>query len=162
MTLHLTPLADPEPGTSSRRLAWLASAADGTPVGSALLRLFTREGREHLAELEISVHGAQRRRGVGSRLLDAAVATARAERRRAVLAQAQRGSAADLFLAARGFRPVLSLTYARLSFADADLDAIRPIAQRPRPGYRLAEWDGTVPDDLARSYADSRRANALG
>lgn len=158
MTQHIVPLTDPEPGTSSRRLAWLATGADGVPVGSAFLRLFTREGQTHLAELELAVHGAERRQGVGTRLLDAAVAAARAEGRRSVLAQAEHGSPADAFLASRGFRRVLSLTYARLPLADADLTAIGEIAERPHPGYELTAWDGTVPDELARSYANSRRA----
>jgi GNAT superfamily N-acetyltransferase len=158
LTPRITSLTDPEAGASSRRLAWLASGAEGVPLGSAFLRLFTREGQEHLAEVEIAVHGLERRKGVGTRLLEAALAAARAERRRSVLAQAEQGSPADLFLAARGFRRVLGLTYARLSLADADLAAIEEIVLRSRPGYRLTEWDGTVPDALARSYADSRRA----
>ncbi len=158
MTPRITPLADPEAGASSRRLAWLASGAEGVPLGSAFLRLFTRAGQEHLAELDIAVHGAERRRGVGTQLLEAAVTAAREEGRRSVLAQAQRDSPADLFLAARGFRRVLGLTYARLPLADADLAAIGRIARLPRPGYRLTEWDGTVPPELAPSYADARRA----
>ncbi|MFJ1969855.1 GNAT family N-acetyltransferase [Streptomyces sp. NPDC087903] len=158
MSLHLTPLTDPQPGGSSRRLAWVASDADGIPLGTAYLRLFTREGQQHLAELEITVHDTERRRGVGTRLLDAAVSAARAEGRRSVLAQAEQDSPADLFLAARGFRRVLRLTYARLPLADADLDAIAELARRPHPGYTLTEWDGSVPPELARSYADSRRA----
>lgn len=158
MSLHITPLADSEPGASSRRIAWLAAGADGVPLGSAFLRLFTKEGQEHLAELEIAVHGAERRQGVGTRLLDAAVAAARAERRSSVLAQAVQGSPADLFLAARGFRRVLALTYARLPLDDVDLAAVGALVERPYPGYRLTEWDGTVPAELAQSYADSRRA----
>ncbi|WP_329332123.1 GNAT family N-acetyltransferase [Streptomyces sp. NBC_00663] len=155
MTLRIVPLTDPASGPSSRRLAWLASAADGAPVGSAFLRLFTKEGQEHLAELEIAVHPTERRQGVGTRLLDAAVAAARDEGRRSVIAQAEQGSAADEFLAARDFRRVLALTYARLTLKDVDPAAI---AEPPRPGYELTEWDGTVPAELAQSYADSRRA----
>lgn len=158
MSLRITPLTDPEAGGASRRLVWLASGADGAPVGSASLRLFTREGQRHLAELEVAVHGAERRQGVGSRLLEAAVAAARSEGRRSVLAQAEAGSPAGLFLAARGFRRALTLTYARLPLADADLAAIEKDAQRPRSGYRLTEWDGSVPAELAQSYAASRRA----
>lgn len=158
MTLRITPLTDPAPGASSRRLAWLASAADGTPVGSAFLRLFTKEGQDHLAELALAVHGTERRRGVGTLLLDAAVTAAKTEGRRSVLAQAEQGSPADAFLAARDFRRVLSLTYARLPLADADLPSIGRIAEQPHPGYELTEWDGTVPDELAQSYADSRHA----
>ncbi|MES5820134.1 GNAT family N-acetyltransferase [Streptomyces sp. RG80] len=155
MTLRIVPLTDPEPGASSRRLAWLASTNDGAPAGSAFLRLFTKAGQDHLAELEIAVHPAERRRGVGTLLLDAAVTAARSEGRRSVIAQAEQGSPADRFLAARGFRPVLSLTYARLALADADVTAL---AEQPCPGYELTEWDGTVPAELAQSYADSRRA----
>jgi GNAT superfamily N-acetyltransferase len=155
---RICPLTDPESGPSSRRLVLLASGADGAPVGSAFLRLFTREGQEHLAELELAVHSAERRRGVGTRLLEAALTAARAERRRSVLAQAEQGCPGDLFLAARGFRPVLRLTYARLSLAETDLTAVEDLARRPHPGYRLTEWDGVVPAGLAQSYAGSRRA----
>ncbi|MGX1472180.1 UNVERIFIED_CONTAM: GNAT superfamily N-acetyltransferase [Streptomyces canus] len=158
LPFHITPLADPEPAASSRPLAWLASGDDGVPLGSAFLRLFTKEGQEHLAELQVAVHGAERRQGVGSRLLEAAVGAAKAERRRSVIAQAVQGSPADLFLGARGFRQVLALTYARLPLADVDRAAIDALVELPHPGYRLTEWVGTVPDALARSFADSRRA----
>jgi GNAT superfamily N-acetyltransferase len=158
LSLDITPLADPHPSASSRRLAWLASGDDGVPLGSAFLRLFTKEGQEHLAELQLAVHGAERRQGVGTRLLEAAVDAARSERRRSVIAQAVQGSPADLFLAARGFRQVLSLTYAWLPLADVDRAALDALVEVPHPGYRLTEWEGTVPDALARSFAASRRA----
>ncbi|MEU9287402.1 GNAT family N-acetyltransferase [Streptomyces sp. NPDC048275] len=158
MSLHITPLTDTEPAPSSRRLAWLAHGSEGVPLGSAFLRLFTKQGQEHLAELEGGVHPAERRQGVGSRLLDAAVSAARDEGRRSLLAQAETGSPGDLFLAARGFRRVLDLTYARLALADIDLARINTLAERPHPGYELTQWDGTVPPELARTFADSRRA----
>ncbi|MET7687693.1 GNAT family N-acetyltransferase [Streptomyces sp. NPDC005483] len=158
MSFDITPLADPRPAPSSRRLAWLAAGDEGVPLGSAFLRLFTQEGQEHLAELQLAVHGAERRRGVGTRLLEAAVDAAGAERRRSVIAQAVEGSPADRFLAARGFRKVLALTYARLPLADVDRAAIDALVELPHPGYRLTEWDGIVPDALARSFAGSRRA----
>ncbi|MFG2460101.1 GNAT family N-acetyltransferase [Streptomyces sp. NPDC048523] len=158
MSFDIIPLADPRPAPSSRRLAWLAAGDDGVPLGSAFLRLFTKEGQEHLAELQLAVHGAERRQGIGTRLLQAAVEAAKAERRRSVIAQAVQGSPADLFLPAQGFRQVLALTYARLTLADVDRAAIDALLELPRPGYRLTEWEGTVPDALARSFADSRRA----
>ncbi|MFF7640289.1 GNAT family N-acetyltransferase [Streptomyces canus] len=158
MSFDITPLADPRPAASSRRLAWLASGDDGVPLGSAFLRLFTKEGQEHLAELRLAVHGAERRQGVGTRLLEAAADAARTERRRSVIAQAEQGSPADQFLAARGFRQVLALTYTRLPLADVDRAAIDALLDLPHPGYRLTEWEGTVPDALAQSFAHSRRA----
>ncbi|MGW1715944.1 N-acetyltransferase family protein [Streptomyces sp. NPDC002156] len=158
MPPRITVLADPDVSASSRRLAWLASAPDGTPLGSAFLRLFTREGQEHLAELEMTVHPAERRQGAGTTLLDAAVTAARTDGRRSLVAQAEEDSPGDHFLADRGFRRVLTLTYARLVLADADLAEITRLAELPHPGYRLTSWEGTVPPELAQSYADSRRA----
>ncbi|WP_371583332.1 GNAT family N-acetyltransferase [Streptomyces sp. NBC_01314] len=158
MPSRVTPLIDPAATPSSHRLAWLASGADGIPLGSAFLRLFTKEGQTHLAELDIAVHPAERRQGVGTALLDAAVGSARAERRRAVVAQAEDGSPGGVFLAARGFRGVLTLTYARLELAGIDPDHFTRILEQPRPGYHLTDWTGVVPAGLARNHAASRRA----
>lgn len=156
--LRITPLTDPDRGSASYRLAWLAADADGVPVGSAFLRLFTAAGQDHLAELELHVHPAERRNRTGSQLLDAAVTAARRKGRRSVIAQARADSAGAAFLRARAFRGVLTLTFARLPLAGADLAALTGIVEQPHPGYRLARWDGTVPDDLADTFAASRRA----
>ncbi|MGY0021914.1 GNAT family N-acetyltransferase [Streptomyces sp. YJ-C3] len=153
-----TPLIDPHATAGTRRLVWLAQDAQGDPVGTASLRLFDRDGQRHLAELVIRVHPAERRAGVGSRLLTAAVGAAREDGRRSVLASADGDSPGELFLAAREFRRVLRLTYSRLVLADADVPALTAAAGRVPAGYRLVEWDGTVPDALAASFAASRRA----
>lgn len=158
MSLHITPLTDPHAGPTSRRLAWLASDADAVPVGTAFLRLFTDRGQEHLAELTLHVHPVERRKYVGSRLLDAAAAAARDNARRCVIAQAEAGSPGDHFLPARSFRKVLTLRFTRLPLADVDTTALAEIIERPYPGYRLASWQGTVPDALAHTFAASRRA----
>ncbi|GAA4184375.1 GNAT family N-acetyltransferase [Streptosporangium oxazolinicum] len=155
MAIRIVPLADPHPGASSRRLVWLAFDGDGSPVGSAFLRLFDREGQDHLAELELNVHPAERREGVGSELLARAVAGAEGEGRRCVLAQADAGTPGDHFLAAMRFRKVLTLTYARLVLAHATVDTI---PDSPPAGYRLYSWDGMVPDELADTFTASRRA----
>ncbi|MFB6962238.1 GNAT family N-acetyltransferase [Streptomyces sp. NPDC056309] len=157
MSFRITPLTDPAHGAHSRRLAWLASDADSIPVGTAFLRLFDG-GQEHLAELTLHVHPVERRKGVGSRLLDTAVAAARDNTRRCVVAQAGAGSPGDHFLPARGFRKVLTLRYSRLPLADVDIPSLAEIIERPHSGYRLASWQGAVPDDLAQTFADSRRA----
>ncbi|MCG8966013.1 GNAT family N-acetyltransferase [Streptomyces sp. CL12-4] len=161
MSFRVTALTDPERTASGYRLAWLAGGDGGDPLGSAFLRVFTREGQEHLAELQVNVHTAERRRGVGSRLVEAAVAAAREAGRRAVVAQADAGTPGDHFLAARGFRKVLTLTYARLALDAWDsgrAGEIDAIVGRPHPGYRLVSWRGTVPEELAETFADSRRA----
>jgi GNAT superfamily N-acetyltransferase len=100
----------------------------------------------------------ERRKRIGSALLDAAVAAARDDARRCVVAQAEACSPGDRFLAARGFRKVLTLRFTRLPLADVDSDALAEIVERPHPGYRLASWRGTVPDDLAQTFTDARHA----
>ncbi|MFF1409208.1 GNAT family N-acetyltransferase [Streptomyces sp. NPDC058289] len=157
MSLRITPLTDPSHGAHSRRLAWLASDADSNPVGTAFLRLFDG-GQAHLAELTLHVHPVERRKGVGSQLLDTAVAAARDDARRCVSAQARAGSPGDHFLPAHGFRKVLTLRYARLPLADVDTIALAEVIKSPHPDYRLASWQGTVPDALAQTFAASRRA----
>ncbi|MFD4878592.1 GNAT family N-acetyltransferase [Streptomyces sp. NPDC058420] len=157
MSLRITPLTDPAHRPHDRRLAWLATDADSIPAGTAFLRLFDG-GQEHLAELDLRVHPAERRKGVGSRLLDSAVATARDNTRRCVVAQAEAGSPGDHFLAARGFRKVLALRYTRLPLADVDTAVLTEIIERPQSGHRLMSWQGTVPDDLAQTFAASRHA----
>ncbi|MGI5359447.1 GNAT family N-acetyltransferase [Streptomyces sp. CA-252508] len=158
MSVRITALTDLDETPSSRRLAWLAADADGSPLGSAFLRLFTREGQRHLAELDIQVHPAERRKQVGTRLLSAVVRAAREDGRRSVIAQAQDDSPGLRFLTAGGFRTVLTLTYARLALADADLAALTALTRADDAGYRLTTWDGMVPDELADTYVASRRA----
>lgn len=158
MSIRITPLTDPDHDSSGHRLVWLASDSAGVPLGSASLRLFTGPGQEHLADLELQVHPAERRRRVGSRLLDAAAAGARDDGRRCLIAQAEAGSPGDLFLSARGLRRALRLIHTRLPLAQVDLAALTRLIDRPHPGYRLASWDGTVPDALAETFTAARRA----
>ncbi len=158
MSVHITPLTDPDNGPSIRRLCWLASDADHIPVGSAFLRLFGSTGQDHLAELDMHVHPSERRNGTGTRLLDAAVAAARADGRRSLVTRAEFGSPGTRFLASRGFREVLTLTHTRLPLADVNMSTLAERVERPHPGYRLVSWDGTVPGDFAETFALSRRA----
>jgi GNAT superfamily N-acetyltransferase len=216
--VKITAWADPQPGPSSYRLAWIAAGDEGHPIGTAHLRLFTVEGAEHRAEAEISVHPAERRHGAGSALLAEAVSAARSAGRRTLVAgPVEAGSPGESFLVARGLRPVLALTYARLALRDAEVPAESPPGHRAAevaaesppghrdpevgaesppghrdaevaaesppghrdaevaaesppghrdaevgaespPGYRLVMWEGIVPDELALTFADSRRA----
>jgi GNAT superfamily N-acetyltransferase len=149
MTVRITALTEVD---GSRRV-WLASAPDGTPLGSAFLRL---PAGARVAELDLRVHPAERRRGVGSALLAAAEGGAREEGRRSmVTAAVDSGSPGDEFLAAQGLRRVLTLTFARRPLAG---DGDGAVAARPSSGYRLTAWAGTVPDALAETFAASRRA----
>ncbi len=150
MSVRITPLTDPAPSGSGHRLAWLAAAADGRPLGAAFLRVPTTGDA---ADLDLHVHPAEQRVGVGTRLLEAVAAGAAEAGTRAVLTGAvDEGSAGERFCVARGLRRVLALTYVRRELAGP-----RPSAA-PVPGYRLEYWEGTVPDELAETFARSRRA----
>ncbi|WP_132157724.1 GNAT family N-acetyltransferase [Kribbella antiqua] len=151
MNIRLTPLTDPDYRPFSRRLAWLAADADGNPVGSAFLRLNSRPTQAHLAELELNVHPAERRRGIGSRLLDAVVGAAREHDVRTLLADVRVDSPGDHFLHHHGFAIGLSLVFARHRLADVVLDSV----VGPE-GYRLESWVGVVPDELAQTFTDAR------
>ncbi|GAA3398818.1 GNAT family N-acetyltransferase [Streptomyces roseoviridis] len=143
---------------SSRRLTWLATGRDGAAVGIAGLRLFTDPGQRHLAELELRVHPAHRRRGTGSLLLAAATAACRAEERRRLIAEAAADGPGDAFAAGRGFRPVLTLDHLVLRLDGVDEAALGRIAEAAHPGYRLTGWTGTVPDGLATAFAAAKNA----
>lgn len=140
-------------GLDSHRLFWLVAEPDGTAAGVAALRLFTGQGQRHLAELELHVHPDRRRRGVGSRLLAMAVAAARAENRRSLIASVADTEPGVAFCEARDFRRVLTLRYLLLDLSEVDDQAGAAPA-----GYRLASWTGTVPDDLADAFATAKNA----
>lgn len=150
MSIRLTPLTDPDYRPFSRRIAWLAADADGNPVGSAFLRLNSREALSHLGELQLNVHPAERRRGVGSQLLGAIVTAARDHEVRTLLTDATVGSPADRFLDHHNFAIGLTLVYARLRLADAD-PKVEDV-----PGYHLIFWRGVVPDELAQTFTNAR------
>ncbi|MGC4941332.1 GNAT family N-acetyltransferase [Kribbella sp. DT2] len=150
MSITITPLTDPDYRPFSRRLVWLASGDH--PVGSAYLQLNSKPSQEHLAELELTVHPADRRQGIGSLLLDAALQGAAENEATTVLADATVGTAGDHFLAARGFTVGLRLVYTRLALADADPSAT-PVA-----GYRLTSWAGAPPEGLIESFTEVRAA----
>ncbi|MCP3754659.1 GNAT family N-acetyltransferase [Streptomyces sp. TBY4] len=163
------PVPDPErihaqlarPALGSHRLMWLATAADGVPVGVAALRVFTSPGQDHLAELELHVSPAHRRLGAGSRLLSAALAACRAENRRSLIATTAADGPGEAFGGRRGFRRALALTHLvlRLDGTDgADGPDLLRIADAEHPGYRLTGWTGTIPDGLATAFAAAKSA----
>ncbi|MFF4443701.1 GNAT family N-acetyltransferase [Streptomyces sp. NPDC001502] len=146
------------PALGSHRLTWLATAAHGAAVAVAGLRVFTSPGRQHLAELELHVDPAHRRRGTGSRLLSAAVAACRAESRRALITTAAADSPGEAFCERRGFRGALTLDHLLVRLDETDRADLLRAADAEHPGYRLTGWSGTVPDRLADVFAEAKNA----
>lgn len=144
------------PGARSRKLLWLARGTRGEGVATASLRLFEDPGRRHLAEGLITVHPAHRRLGTGSRLLATLTEAAAAAGCRSLVTEVTAGSPGESFLATRDFVPVLRLTWLRLAL-DHVPDRIMKLPGEAHPGYRLAFWEGVVPDDLADGFARARQ-----
>lgn len=155
------PASSPRPD-GERVLGWLALAdeagAGGTPVGLAELRLPEDGDLRHAAELELCVHPEHRGRNVGRRLLEEAVAAARALGRTELLAEAGPETAGARLLTALDFEPVLRMAALRLAVDQLDAAGLREIVRAGSPGYRLARWPGVVPPDLAEAYAAARSA----
>jgi GNAT superfamily N-acetyltransferase len=146
MILRVTALVNPD----SNSPTWIAEGGDGRPLGTAVLRVPTAGTT---ADLRISVHPAERRAGVGTRLLREAIDAGTARGMTALLGEPVReGSGGDAFCVASGLRRVLALTYTRLDLS------LTPASHDAVPGYRLAHWEGTVPGELAETYARSRVA----
>ncbi|WP_433795017.1 N-acetyltransferase family protein [Actinoplanes sp. CA-252034] len=146
MTTRITTLTDPTGGNP----VWIAEGDDGRPLGSARVYLPSGGGS---ADLRITVHPAERRAGVGTRLLRAAVESATGRGLPALLGPAvEEGSAGESFCVAAGMRRVLALTYTRLDLGSFSGEA------GSVDGYRIVHWEGAVTDELAGTFARSRRA----
>ncbi|TDO52054.1 acetyltransferase (GNAT) family protein [Kribbella sp. VKM Ac-2571] len=150
LSIRLIPLTDPDHKPFSRRIAWLAAQADGTPVGSAFLRLNSRKAHAHLGDLEINVHPAERGRGTGTLLLGAVVSAAREHGVRTLITDVDVNSIGDRFLQRRGFAIGLTLIYARLDLSTSTPDVPEV------PGYRLVSWEGAPPEELVQTFTDAR------
>lgn len=132
------------------RRGWVAAGPEGHPVGIAWLDLSSGP----TAKLELIVHPTDRRAGHGTRLFEAATEAARdAQYGVLVCQEVEVGSDSEAFLAARGLRPVLRLTYTRL-----DLDTVQLPTLEPPAGYRLAAWRGAPPDELLEAFTVARPA----
>lgn len=140
MIARVVALTEPSP-------TWIAEGPDGRPLGTASLWIPPAGGP---AEVRVRVHPAERRAGVGTRLLHDAF---RYDGITALVSEAvEEGSPGDAFCVATGMRRVLALTYTKLAVEDFDL------AEKAVPGYRLVHWEGAVADGLAETFARSRSA----
>ena len=147
-----------KPTMDSHRLTWMATGAGGAPVGVAGLRLFTSPGRDHLAELELHVEPAHRRRGTGSLLLSAVVEACRTEKRRSLMVEVPGDSPGESFCERWDFQRALTLDHLILRLDQADQATLSEITETEHPGYRLTGWTGTAPDDLADAFATAKNA----
>jgi GNAT superfamily N-acetyltransferase len=146
-------------GSGSRQVLWLVRGSGEEPVATSTLRLFTDPGRSHFAEVDMTVHPAHRRMGAGSRLLATVTEAAAAQGCRSLVTEVLAATPGEGFLATRDFKPVLRLTWLRLSLEELP-DRIGKLPDVPHPGYRLTAWEGVVPDALAETFTAARQGMA--
>jgi GNAT superfamily N-acetyltransferase len=134
----------------------LLLARDGDePLGTAQIDLTAHDNLDK-AVVDIHVHPAHRRRGVGHALFAQAGAVARADGRTTVLGFSPTGAAPSAFAASLGLTNGLLDARRRLRLADvdqADLDRLEADALTRAAGYRLVQWGDTLPDEHVEDLA---------
>ena len=142
------------PSEYQRRIHWVARVPQiAEPVGVGLLALFGAADSD-LAAINISVDPGQRRRGVGTALLRE-LAMAAGSRNTLLMENIRPGTPAHAFAGYHQFAVAQRTVQLSLDLALADRARWEVEAA---PGYRLACWTGTAPEDLLVSYATARNA----
>ncbi|XVQ15071.1 GNAT family N-acetyltransferase [Spirillospora sp. CA-255316] len=145
-------------GTPHQRL-W-AAVEGGEAVAVAVLRLPGGPGADRPGEIDIRVHPAHRRCGLGTRLMAVAAEGLRADGRTSVIAQVLADTPAVPFLESHGFVCVLTLSGLLLRLDDLPPDRVPSLVAAGPPGYRLVRWRGSVPDRYADALACAKHAMA--
>jgi len=150
-------------GSHSWSGAWSA-VADGRTVGAGWLRTPLLDNLE-LAELDVHVLPANRRRGIGTALLALLEDEARDRGRRVLTGLSSwrydagsggDGASGPEFARARSYELALSEVQRelRLPVDDDLLAALADDAAGSHPAYTLRSWSGPVPDDLLGGWAE--------
>ena len=143
------------------REVWLA-VDQGSAAGWYRLELPSRENLDQ-AGLDLVVHPAERRRGLGLALLRHAAGRAAAHGRAVLNGGARRGSPGDAFARWAGAKPGLVEVQRVLDIGRLEqgkLARLRGPAERAAAGYSLESWVGPVPEDFLEQVA--MLYNAMG
>jgi GNAT superfamily N-acetyltransferase len=138
----------------SEQLVWTARRGDRL-AARAIVNL-PIDGNEHLAIVQINVHPALRRQGIGTELLHALEPVLR-ERGRARMEgwHVTLGGPGESWARGLGFRFVHTTMLQIMDLGEVDRrrwDVTVP------EGYRLVRWIGEAPNDLVEAYAKARGA----
>jgi GNAT superfamily N-acetyltransferase/RimJ/RimL family protein N-acetyltransferase len=152
----LSALREPD---ETERVETCAAYLDGRLVGAAVHYFFLLENL-HKTWLEVYVDPAERRRGVGSKLVEWGVERARAEGRTQVTSESsyafelRESAPALLFAGKHGFRVANTEIHRKLMVPPADglLDEIEADAAAHTEGFSFEHFVGRVPDALIASY----------
>ena len=136
------------------REAWLATD-QGSAVGWYRLELPVRENADQ-AYLNLVVHPAGRRRGLGRALLQHAAGRAAANGRIVLNGAARDGSPGEAFARVAGAKPGLVEVQRVLDIGKLEqgkLAGLRGPAERAAAGYSLVSWVGPVPEEYIEQTA---------
>lgn len=131
-----------------RAEAWYASGDAGVR-GWYRIRMSQAENRD-MAFLDLTVHPAQRRRGLGGELLRHAATRARAHGRSVLAGETFTGTAGAAFVAAAGARDGLLEARRFLdvrAIPPGRIPELRAAAETAAAGYSLVSWTGIVPEE---------------
>jgi RimJ/RimL family protein N-acetyltransferase len=140
---------------------WLATE-DGSVTGWYRLELPGRENLDH-ANLDLTVHPAARRRGLGLALLRHAAGRAAENRRTILNGGARDGTPGEAFARAAGAKPGLVEIQRVVDLSALEqgtLARLRGPAGRAAAGYSLVSWIGPVPEEFTEPMA--ALYNAMG
>jgi mycothiol synthase len=126
---------------------WLARSADGELVGRGYVVRYEAKTNQHLRDINVDIHPAHRRRGLGKALLREAVAAA-GDADDLVLSffTTDRVPEAAAALERLGASPKLTMHTNQLQLGDLDRAMVREWAAIDPVGYRLEWIEGDVPD----------------
>jgi GNAT superfamily N-acetyltransferase len=140
----------------TRRQEWVVLDGDRV-AGWARLELEDLDTNRHLAECKIEVARSDRRRGIGTQLLDAVGSAAREDGRTVLGTVASQGAAAEPFLAAVGGQNRQVFRVSRMQMAELDVDLMRAWvdgANERASGYTLVGWDDPCPPEYADAFSE--------
>jgi GNAT superfamily N-acetyltransferase len=138
------------------REVWLVPGpAEGSVAGWYRLEMPNRENLDQ-ANLDLMVHPAQRRHGLGLALLRHAAARAEASGRSVLNGTARQGGSGEAFAgsvgATRGLVDVQRVMDLRAA-GDEQLARLRGPAEQAAAGYSLVSWTGPVPEEYLEQAA---------
>jgi GNAT superfamily N-acetyltransferase len=134
---------------------------DGEPAGVVEMAMPILDNLQQL-NIDLNVHPALRRRGVGRALLDFVIERSRAEGRKHIASESvQIRPDGDAFAAAVGAKGALQDTRSRLDLTTADHARYAEMlaeAKTRAAGYRVVRWQGMPADEYLDdiAYLDSR------
>lgn len=141
--------------TSSMRREYAVARLDGTVAGVFELHLPMRDNLEN-AEVDLMVHPAYRRRGVGRALQAYLVDRLRELDRKRYTSFARTGGPGDLFAAGLGAKLAQEEVRRRLDLTTVDeamLSALAQAAGEKAAGYRLVSFRDRTPDEYVADVA---------